>query len=109
MTTATTPAAGRLVIYSKGGQVTIGDRRPGTVPVDTKVAWSLFAPLAPCNASSSSTGAADLYGAMVCARISSQGTWRFHYDDRLRDLSLPGPPVLGTTAKVWSLSNYRAA
>ena len=76
------PDASRLQIFTKSvGPIRIGNH--------SHVAASIFAPRATCGGNPSNAGA-NFYGSMVCAIITNQGAWQFHYDDRLRDLGVGG-------------------
>ena len=76
------PDAARLQIFTKSvGPIRIGNH--------SHVAASIYAPRATCGGNPSNAGA-NFYGSMVCAIITNQGAWQFHYDDRLRDLGVGG-------------------
>lgn len=76
------PDASKLQIFTKSvGPIRIGNH--------SHVAASIFAPRATCGGNPSNAGA-NFYGSMVCAIITNQGAWSFHYDDRLRDVGVGG-------------------
>ena len=76
------PDASRLQIFTKSvGPIRIGNH--------SHVAASIFAPRATCGGNPSNAGA-NFYGSMVCAIITNQGAWSFHYDDRLSDVGVGG-------------------
>ena len=81
-TTGPRPDASRLQIFTKSvGPIRIGNH--------SNVAASIFAPRATCGGNPSNAGA-NFYGSMVCAIITNQGAWSFHYDDRLSDVGVGG-------------------
>ena len=83
------PDASRLQIFTKSVMpIRIGNH--------SHVAASIFAPLATCGGNPSNAGA-NFYGSMVCAVITNQGAWSFHYDDRLSQVG-----VGGWTVRRWS-------
>ncbi len=86
---AVQPSAERLQIFTKSlGGIRIGNH--------SHVAASIYAPLATCGGNPSNAGA-NFYGSMVCAIVTNQGAWSFHYDDRLREVG-----VGAWTVKRWA-------
>ena len=76
------PNPARLQIFTKSvGGIKIGNH--------SHVAASIFAPRATCGGNPSNAGA-NFYGSMVCAIITNQGAWSFHYDDQLRNQGVGG-------------------
>jgi hypothetical protein len=69
--TTTQPTASALQLYSLGTNVTFG--------VKSKVAASVWAPLAACAGGAQ----VEIYGALVCSSVDNVGNWQFHYDQRL--------------------------
>ena len=83
------PDASRLQVFTKSvGPIRIGNH--------SHVAAAIFAPRATCGGNPSNAGA-NFYGSMVCAIITNQGAWSFHYDDRLSQVG-----VGGWTVRRWS-------
>ncbi len=96
---ATTPAALSLIVYSRGTRVTL---QGGPGPASrTRAAWALWAPNAEC-AGSPTVGYVDVFGAMLCGRLSTQGQWALHYDEQTRYLTADP-----TAKRVWSVVSYR--
>lgn len=73
-TTASTPDASALQLYSAGTAVRIGNQ--------AEVAAGIYAPLADCGGNPSGAQA-HIYGSIVCDVINNVGGWRFSYDTRL--------------------------
>lgn len=80
------PDAGALQIFT----ASYGSVRLGT---HAYVAASLYAPRASCRGNPSNAQT-HFYGSMVCATITNQGGWNFHYDSRLRDLGVGGFDII---------------
>lgn len=81
------PSAQALQIFTLGDSVAIGNH--------SNVGAAIWAPHAGCGGNPSNAQA-DIYGSLICASISNQGGWGFHYDDALNSL--------GTST--WSTSHY---
>lgn len=93
-----TPDAATLVIYSTGRSVTI-EGAGGAIP--TRVAWALWAPYADCGGT---VGPVDIYGTMLCSRITTQGGWTLHFDDKIKSSEGPADP---SAQRIWAVTSYR--
>ena len=87
-----TPNATSLIIYSRGSIVTLG--------AQSAAAWALWAPLADCNVSGSTSASTNTYGSMICSRLTSSGAWNFHYDKQVQKIAVQGSGL----ARVWSIT-----
>jgi hypothetical protein len=71
------PDAAALQIYSLGPAVLLGNH--------SQISAAIAAPYATCKGNPS-VAQADIYGAIICNDMDTQGGWNFYFDDRLLDL-----------------------
>lgn len=98
-TAATMPDAAALRIYSQGAHVALHGGPAASSA--TRAAWLLWAPNADC--ASSGSGHVRVYGAMVCNRLTTTGTWELHVSEQALEQRNPADT---TRARVWSLTRF---
>ncbi|MFA9445649.1 hypothetical protein [Egicoccus sp. AB-alg6-2] len=69
------PEATALLIYLANGTVSANNH--------TSIAAGIYAPTSDC-AGPNAQG--DIYGSIVCRTLDGRGGWKFHYDERFRDV-----------------------
>lgn len=77
-TEESSPEAGRLWIFVLGGEV--------GVRASSEFAGVIWAPGSLCSGLGSSAQV-DFYGSLVCEKVSNNGGWRFHYDEKLGEIT----------------------
>ena len=71
------PDSTRLLIFSQGGDVTIGNH--------TEIVAGIYAPRSDCSGNPSNAQG-QIFGSMICDTIGNNGGWEFHYDDKLEQV-----------------------
>jgi len=71
------PDSTRLLIFSQGGDVAIGNH--------TEIVAGVYAPRSECSGNPSNAQG-QIFGSMICDTIGNNGGWEFHYDDKLEEV-----------------------
>jgi hypothetical protein len=91
------PDASAFQVYSTGPAILLGNH--------SEISGAIAAPYATCKGNPS-VAQADVYGAIICNDMGTQGGWNFFFDDRLLDLGSGSYEVVEWREEVGGSSSW---